>query len=225
MTRAAFLLSLGSYAGAAQILMTGEAGDGYKSLFNGRDLGLWIGDQQRWKVERGVLTGTSGGKSASALVLGGREFGDFELRFDLRVMHGAGGVQMRGPGVGPLGRGGYSKSFCLEGRVGGRGLDKVAGEPSVVAPMNDEWVSFFFLFSPDSRDGYRFIFFFKKNPFHFLINLKAKKNTEKHLGEAISHGVVVVPPAISEHPAEGIAGCGMSTRERGMLATLRDSLR
>ena len=103
MTRAAFLLALGSFAGAAQILMTGEAGDGYKSLFNGRDLGLWVGDQQRWKVERGVLTGTSGGKSASALVLGGREFGDFELRFDLRVMHGAGGVQMRGPGVGPLG--------------------------------------------------------------------------------------------------------------------------
>jgi hypothetical protein len=102
MTRAAFLLSLGSFAGAAQLLMTGEASD-YKSLFNGRDLGQWTGDQQRWKVERGVLTGTSGGKSVSALVLGGREFGDFELRFDLRVMHGAGGVQMRGPGMGPLG--------------------------------------------------------------------------------------------------------------------------
>jgi hypothetical protein len=80
MTRAAFLLSLGSFAGAAQLLMTGEASD-YKSLFNGRDLGQWTGDQQRWKVERGVLTGTSGGKSVSALVLGGREFGDFELRF------------------------------------------------------------------------------------------------------------------------------------------------
>ena len=102
MTRAAFLLSLGSFAGAAQLLMTGEASD-YKSLFNGRDLGQWTGDQQRWKVERGVLTGTSGGKSVSALVLGGREFGDFELRFDLRVMHGAGGMQMRGPGMGPLG--------------------------------------------------------------------------------------------------------------------------
>jgi hypothetical protein len=103
MTRAVFLLSLGSYVWAAQTPMTGEAGDGYKPLLNGRDLGQWIGDQQQWKVERGVLTGTSGGKSASALVLGGREFGDFELRFDLRVMHGAGGVQMRGPGVGPLG--------------------------------------------------------------------------------------------------------------------------
>jgi hypothetical protein len=59
MTRAAFLLSLGSFAGCAQMLMTSEASDGYKSLFNGRDLGQWMGDQQRWKVERGVLTGTS----------------------------------------------------------------------------------------------------------------------------------------------------------------------
>ena len=61
MIRAAFLLSLGSFAGCAQSLMTGEASDGYKSLFNGRDLGQWMGDQQRWKIERGVLTGTSDG--------------------------------------------------------------------------------------------------------------------------------------------------------------------
>ena len=103
MTRAVFLLSLVSFAGCAQMLMTSETSDGYKSLFNGRDLGQWMGDQQRWKVERGVLTGTSDGKSASAVVLGRRELGDFELRFDLRVMRGAGGVQMRGPGMGPLG--------------------------------------------------------------------------------------------------------------------------
>jgi hypothetical protein len=101
MTRAVLLLYLGSFAGSAQL--TNEASDGYQSLFNGRELGQWMGDQQRWKAERGVLTGTSGGKSASALVLGGREFGDFELRFDLRVMHGGGGVQMRGAGMGPLG--------------------------------------------------------------------------------------------------------------------------
>jgi hypothetical protein len=98
MTRAAFLWSLGSFA-AAQRLVIREPGDGYESLCNGRELGQWIGNQQRWKVERGVLTGTSAGKAACALVLGGREFGDFELRFDLRVTHGAGGVRMRGLGA------------------------------------------------------------------------------------------------------------------------------
>ena len=102
MTRAAFLLALGSFAGFAQTLMTGETSDGYKSLFNGRDLGQWTGDQH-WKVEGGVLTGTSDGKGTLPLVLGGREFGDFELRFDLRVIHGAGGVRMRATGTGPMG--------------------------------------------------------------------------------------------------------------------------
>jgi hypothetical protein len=102
MTYVTFLICLVS-AARAQMLTTGEASEGYVSLFNGRDLGQWVGDQRRWKVERGVLTGTSDGKSASTAVLGGRDYGDFELRFDLRIKHGAGGVQMRGSGMGPLG--------------------------------------------------------------------------------------------------------------------------
>jgi hypothetical protein len=51
MTRAGFLLSLGSLAGAARMLVTGEASDGYKSLFNGRDLSQWMGDRLPWKVD------------------------------------------------------------------------------------------------------------------------------------------------------------------------------
>src|SRR5437868_1892072 len=102
MTRVVFLMCLVSFASRSQMLTRGEASEGYVSLFNGRDLGSWVGDQQRWKVERGVLRGASDGKSASTLVLGGRDYGDFELRFDLRINHGAGGVQMRGPGTGPL---------------------------------------------------------------------------------------------------------------------------
>ena len=101
--RAAFLLCLASFAAPAQTLTTDEASAGYVCLFNGRDLGQWVGDPEQWNVKGGVLTGTSDGKSVSTLVLGGREYGDFELRFDLRVTRGAGGVQMRGPGRGPLG--------------------------------------------------------------------------------------------------------------------------
>jgi hypothetical protein len=37
------------------------------------------------------------------LVLTGRDYGDFQLRFDMRVKLGAGAVQMRGPGRGPWG--------------------------------------------------------------------------------------------------------------------------
>ena len=93
MIRAALLLCLALSASA----------QGFASLFNGRDLDPWLGDRKIWQVERSMLTGTSDGKSEAMLVFGGRDFGDFELRFDLRVHHGAGGVRMRGPGAGPLG--------------------------------------------------------------------------------------------------------------------------
>lgn len=105
MTRAAFLLSLGSSAAPAQMLKMGEASEGFISLFNGRDLDQWTGDEQHWQAERGVLMGRSDGKSPSLLVLNGREYGDLDLRFDLRVRQGAGTVQLRGPGKGPLGVG------------------------------------------------------------------------------------------------------------------------
>jgi hypothetical protein len=96
-------MCLVSFAACAQMPTIEEASEGYVSLFNGRDLGPWVGDKEQWKVEQGVLRGASDGKSASTLVLGGRDYGDFELRFELRIMYGAGGVQMRGPGAGPLG--------------------------------------------------------------------------------------------------------------------------
>jgi hypothetical protein len=80
-----------------------RASDGYVLLFNGRDLDRWEGNEQVWKVENGLLTGTSDGKIASALVLAGREYGDFELLFELRVKKGAAVVLMRGPSEGPLG--------------------------------------------------------------------------------------------------------------------------
>ncbi len=43
----------------AQMLMMGEASEGFVSLFNGHDLGRWEGDERLWKAERGVLIGGS----------------------------------------------------------------------------------------------------------------------------------------------------------------------
>jgi len=65
-----------SCVAAGQIPTTDEAGDGYVSLFNGHDLSEWVGDPEQWKVEGGVLTGKSDGNSASALILGQRDYGD-----------------------------------------------------------------------------------------------------------------------------------------------------
>ncbi|MDQ6699220.1 MAG: DUF1080 domain-containing protein [Acidobacteriota bacterium] len=88
MTRAGFLLFLACLDVPAQALPD-----------------QWVGDREVWKLERGVLTGTSDGKSDSAWVFSGGELGDFELRFDLRVKRGTGRLQMRGVGRGPLGIG------------------------------------------------------------------------------------------------------------------------
>ena len=43
------------------------------------------------------------GSSPAILVVSGREFGDFELRFEARVHRGAVRVKMHGPGPGPVG--------------------------------------------------------------------------------------------------------------------------
>ena len=72
MTRSTFTRCLACAIFPAQMLMKAQTSEGYVSLFNGRDLGQWKGNQQVWKVEGGLLTGTSDGKIASALVLGGR---------------------------------------------------------------------------------------------------------------------------------------------------------
>jgi hypothetical protein len=77
--------------------------NGFVSLFNGRDLVPWAGDETQWKVEQALLTGASDGKSVSTLVIDSGAYGNFELRFDLRVKRGAASVKMRGPGKGPLG--------------------------------------------------------------------------------------------------------------------------
>jgi len=57
--------------------------DGFVSLIKVLDLRGWNGNRQAWKLEdAGVLTGRSDGSSPAILVLSGREFGDFELRFE-----------------------------------------------------------------------------------------------------------------------------------------------
>ena len=105
MTRAKFLISLAPAVSAAQMLMMGEASEGFVSLFNGQDMGHCQGDPAVWKVERSLLIGKAEGEIPSSLLWKESDYGDFELRLELRVRQGAVCVQMRAPGVGPLGVG------------------------------------------------------------------------------------------------------------------------
>jgi hypothetical protein len=102
--RLVFLFLVVALAVAPQQAPTKSAEeDGFSSLINGPDLAGWEGNQHAWKLDDGVLVGRSDGSSPAMLVVSGREFVDFELRFEARVHRGAVRVKMRGPGPGPLG--------------------------------------------------------------------------------------------------------------------------
>ena len=88
---------------APQAPTKAEEQDGFTSLINEPDLTGWDGNRYAWNLDGGVLTGRSDGSSPAILFVSGREFGDFELRFEARVHRGAVRVKMHGPGPGPLG--------------------------------------------------------------------------------------------------------------------------
>lgn len=102
MTRRSVLTLLPAAKLSAQVLKMGETSEGYVALFNGRDMGRWETDnEESWTIGRGTLQAKSDGKTEQRLVLEGSEFGDFELRFELRVHRGAARFRLRWPGQGP----------------------------------------------------------------------------------------------------------------------------
>lgn len=71
--------------------------DGFRTLFNGKDLTGWEGDTQLWKVADGAIVGDSPGIKHNQFLCTTEEFGDFELKLEFRVRDGVGnsGVQFR----------------------------------------------------------------------------------------------------------------------------------
>lgn len=74
---------------AAGAAIAQEAEEGFKELFNGRDLTGWKGDEKVWSVRDGLLVGET--KKAgdidrnTFLVWTGGEVGDFDLRVEFRL--------------------------------------------------------------------------------------------------------------------------------------------
>jgi len=70
---------------------------GYRSLFNGKDLSGWVGDESLWKVADECIVGDSPGIKHNQFLCSKEEFGDFELKLEFRVKDGVGnsGVQFR----------------------------------------------------------------------------------------------------------------------------------
>lgn len=74
-----------------------EQQDGYRSLFNGKDLTGWDGDTALWKVADDCIVGDSPGIKHNQFLCTKEEFGDFELKLEFRMKGGVGnsGVQFR----------------------------------------------------------------------------------------------------------------------------------
>lgn len=85
-----------SLALAAQT-MSSEAKEGFKPFFNGKDLSEWKGDPRLWKVQDGVIVGSTDGVKLThnTFLIHSGEYGDFILRFQVKLRNHNSGVQFR----------------------------------------------------------------------------------------------------------------------------------
>ncbi len=88
-----------------------ESEDGFKSIFNGKDLTGWDGDPKFWSVRDGAITGESTSENPCTkntfLIWRQGVLDDFELRLSFRVVNGNSGIQYRSHEVGQWEVGGY----------------------------------------------------------------------------------------------------------------------
>jgi hypothetical protein len=87
------------------LLLLLAAEPGFVSLFNGRDLDGWEGDPAVWRVENGVLVGSSDGHpiAQNTFLIYKKPFSDFILKAEVRLRNHNSGIQFRsrqlpGPG-------------------------------------------------------------------------------------------------------------------------------
>ena len=143
------LLPLIAAATLGQIPLTNAAEEGFKSLFNGKDLAGWEGNPDLWSVKDGAITGVTKADPKlthnTFLVNTGGPVSDFELRLSYRIVNGNSGIQYRSKvlekgAFGPI-VGGYQADFeagttysgiLYEER--GRGILAQRGQKTVIKP-------------------------------------------------------------------------------------------
>ena len=72
------------------VLTPAERQEGYEMLFNGKDLSGWPEGTAHWTVEHGELVGRADQLPADSFLIGARPYGDFILRFSVRLPDGQG---------------------------------------------------------------------------------------------------------------------------------------
>ena len=96
MHRLLIALLLISATGFAQ-LSKEEKKEGFKPMFNGKDLKGWDGDPRLWKVVNGVVIGSTDGVTldGNTFLIAKQEYGDFILRAQVKLRNHNSGIQFR----------------------------------------------------------------------------------------------------------------------------------
>lgn len=93
-----FALLIGLAGGLALLPAAAQGERARNEFFNGKDLSGWEGMEGRWSVRDGALVGTTvPDQKYNTFLCSKRKYGDFELRFKVRLKDGYGnsGVQIR----------------------------------------------------------------------------------------------------------------------------------
>lgn len=132
----AFATVLQVLAPAVEGLSPSEIGEGFRPLFNGIDLRGWDGDPALWRVERGVIVGSTDGRplQTNSFLISDRRYSDFVLRFEVRVRNGNSGMQFRSERQGGWVVRGYQADFAV-----GKGWGNLHGEGLPGGLILDGW--------------------------------------------------------------------------------------
>ncbi|GEP42931.1 family 16 glycoside hydrolase [Brevifollis gellanilyticus] len=142
------LLSFLAFAGLA------PAQDGFKPIFNGKDLSGWDGNPELWKVENGEIVGTTTGPEQLAynqfLIWRGGKVKNFELKAKIRQKGNNTGIQYRSSEN-------ADKKWSIRGyqcdihpnapyrammyEEGGRGIVSQNGQSVVIDPAGVKWLA------------------------------------------------------------------------------------
>lgn len=125
-----------AWPGTAAELTREELAEGFVPLFNGSDLSGWDGDPRLWSVAGGSIVGSTDGRplSANSFLVSERKFGDFVLRFEVKLRNGNSGMQFRSERTERWTVRGYQADFAS-----GKGWGNLHGEGLPRGLILDGW--------------------------------------------------------------------------------------
>ena len=128
-------------------------GQDWESLFNGRDLSGWDGDQTLWSVKDGAITGATTKDAPlkyNKFLLWSGKLENFELKLKFRMEGGNSGVQYRSKHLEKAGEfvvGGYQADMDSGGgftgilyEERGRGILAQRGQKVIIDPNGDKYL-------------------------------------------------------------------------------------